>query len=333
MRVVVLGAGAIGGWLGAGLARAGNEVGVLARGATLAALRRDGLVLSEGARSETIPVRATDDPAALAGPDLLVLGLKGQDLPGALPLIGALLGPGTQVLPAVNGLPWWFLQGFGGPAEGMVLETVDPGGALAEALPAPRLIGAVIHAGSRVEAPGHIRVMKADRVLLGSPDGSGDVTTVADAFRAGGIPAEAVADIRGEVWNKLWGNSNMNTLGALGRADVLQLLDDDGARGLVLAMMREMAGLGERIGLTGLGSPEERIAVTRRLGAFKTSMVQDLEAGRTLELGPILGALVELGARLGRPVPTLAGVYGLLRLLALNLGLGGGGERKGGAPA
>ena len=137
MRVVVLGAGAIGGWLGAGLARAGNEVGVLARGATLAALRRDGLVLSEGARSETIPVRATDDPAALAGPDLLVLGLKGQDLPGALPLIGALLGPGTQVLPAVNGLPWWFLQGFGGPAEGMVLETVDPGGALAEALPAP----------------------------------------------------------------------------------------------------------------------------------------------------------------------------------------------------
>ena len=175
--------------------------------------------------------------------------------------------------------------------------------------------------------------MKADRVLLGSPDGSGDVTTVADAFRAGGIPAEAVADIRGEVWNKLWGNSNMNTLGALGRADVLQLLDDDGVRGLVLAMMREMAGLGERIGLTGLGSPEERIAVTRRLGAFKTSMVQDLEAGRTLELGPILGALVELGARLGRPVPTLAGVYGLLRLLALNLGLGGAGERKGGAPA
>ncbi|MBI0538649.1 2-dehydropantoate 2-reductase [Roseomonas sp. KE2513] len=328
MRVAVLGAGAIGGWLAAGLARAGNEVGVLARGASLAALRRDGLVLSEGERSERFAVTATDDPAALAGPDLLLLGLKGQDLPGALPLIRALLGPNTQVVAALNGLPWWFLQGFGGPAEGVVLESVDPGGRLVAALPASRVVGAVVHAGSRVEAPGRIRLMKADRVLLGDPGGAGQATTIAEAFRAGGIPAEAIGDIRGEVWNKLWGNSNMNTLGALARADVLQLLDDDGTRGLALAMMREMADLGERIGLTGLGDPEARIAVTRRLGAFRTSMVQDLEAGRAMELGPILGALVELGARLGQPVPTLAGVHGLLRLLALNLGLAGKVERR-----
>jgi 2-dehydropantoate 2-reductase len=322
MRAVVLGAGAIGGWLAAGLARAGHEVGVLARGASLAALREDGLVLHEGDRRESFRIAATDDPAALSGPDALVLGLKAQDLPGALPLIRALLGPETRVLPAVNGLPWWFLEGFGGPAEGLALRSVDPGGALAAALPARRVVGAVVHAASRVEAPGRIRLVKADRLLLGDPAGTGDAAALADVFRAGGVPAEAVPDIRAEVWSKLWGNSGMNPLSALARADLSQLLDDDGARGLVLAMMREMAELGERIGLSGLGEPEARIAVARRLGAFRTSMLQDLEAGRALELGPILGALVELAGHLGQPVPALAGVHGLTRLLAANLGLG-----------
>jgi 2-dehydropantoate 2-reductase len=323
VRTVVLGAGAIGGWLAAGLARAGHEVGVLARGESLTALREHGLVLCEGDRCETFRVAAADDPAALSGPDVLVLGLKAQDLPGALPLARALLGPGTRILPAVNGLPWWFLEGFGGPADGLVLHSVDPGGALAASLPARRVVGAVVHAASRVEAPGRIRLVKADRLLLGDPTGKGGTAAMlADAFRAGGIPAEVVADIRSEVWSKLWGNSSMNPLSALARADASQLLDDDGVRGLVLAMMREMATIGERIGLSGLGDPEARIAVTRRLGAFRTSMLQDLEVGRALELGPLLGALVELAGHLGQPAPTLAGVHGLTRLLATNLGLG-----------
>lgn len=318
MRITILGAGAVGGWLAAGLARAGLPVGILARGASLAALRAQGLVfLQDGAR-EAFPVQASDDPEALAGPDILLLGLKSHDLPAALPLIQRLRGPGTLVVPAQNGIPWWFFQGFGGPAEGLVLPSVDPGGALAAAIPAEHVLGAVAHVGASVVAPGSIRLMKQDRLLLGDPCGrhAGPLAALAEALRRGGIPAEAVPDIRREVWLKLWGNSNMNPLSALCRADMQAMLEDAGVRGLVETMMAEMAALGERIGLPmGQGIPA-RMAVTRRLGAFRTSMLQDLEAGRPLELGPLLGSLVELAAHLGQPAPTLAGVHGLTRLLA-----------------
>lgn len=349
MRIAVLGAGAVGGWLAAGLARAGHPVGILARGATLAALRDQGLMLLQDDRREAFRLPATDDPAALQGADLLLLGLKGHDLPAALPAIRALLGPRTRVCAVQNGLPWWFFEGFGGPAAGLALDAVDPGGALARALPAARVVGGVAHVASRVEAPGTVRVVKADRLLLGSPAppapapgiaapaeaasaaGLGPAppsaallpppmlpmaADIAAAFRAGGVPAEAVPDIRMEVWLKLWGNSNMNPLSALARADAAALLDEAGVRGLVLAMMREMAALGDRIGLPVAQDPEARIAVTRRLGAFRTSMLQDLEARRAMEVGPLLGALCELAGRIGQPAPILAGVHGLLRLLA-----------------
>lgn len=318
MRVVVFGAGAVGGWLAAGLARAGHQVGILARGASLAALRADGLLISADGRQERFRIEATDDPAVLSGPDLLVLGLKAHDLPGALPTVAALLGRATRVLPAINGLPWWFLDGFGGPAEGHALPSVDPGGALRKALPAGRVVGAVVHASSRMEGPGHVRLVKADRLLLGSPDGRHDPAPLVQAFRAGGIPAEGVGDIRAAAWSKLWGNACMNPLSALARADTSQLLGDDAIRALVRQMMDEMTRLGARVGLPDPGDPEARIAVTRRLGAIRTSMLQDLEAGRSLELGPILGALVELAVHLGEDVPALAGVHGLVRLLSAN---------------
>lgn len=324
MQVTVLGAGAVGGWLAAGLARAGWPVAVLARGASLAALQAQGLVLLEGDRREAFPVMAAADPAGLPPADLLLLGLKSHDLPAALPLIERLMGPDTLVATAQNGLPWWFLQGFGGPAEGLTLEAVDPGGALARAIPVGRVLGGVAHVGSRVEAPGTIRLMKQDRMLYGDPSGAnpGPLAALVEALRRGGIPAEAAGDLRREIWLKLWGNSNMNPLSALSRADMQAMLDDDGIRGLVEAMMAEMAALGDRIGLpTGQGIAE-RMAVTRRLGPFRTSMLQDLEAGRPLELGPVLGALVDLAGHLGQPVPMLAAVHGLARLLARNLGQG-----------
>ncbi len=319
MRVTVLGAGAVGGWLAAGLARAGVPVSILARGASLAALRQDGLVLIglDGVRQAVPLAAASDDPAAVAGAEVLLLGLKGHDLPGALPLIERLIGPGTVVLAVQNGLPWWFFQGgFGGPAAGLVLESVDPGGALARALPVARVLGGVAHVGARVEAPGVVRVMGQDRMLIGDP-GGGDAALLASlvgALAAGGVPARAAGDNRAEVWGKLWGNSNMNPLSVLCRADLAAMLDDPGVRTLVLAMMREMAAIGARIGLP-LPDAEARMVVTRRLGAFRTSMLQDLEAGRALELGPVVGCLVELAAHLGVEAPVTAGVHGLVRLL------------------
>lgn len=319
MRITVLGAGAVGGWLAAGLAKGGAEVSILARGATLAALRRDGLVFLDGEQRDVHRVAASDDPAALPPADILLLGLKSHDLPATLPLIQSALGPQTLVATAQNGIPWWFFQGgFGGPAAGLTLEGVDPGGALGSAIPAERVIGGVAHVGSRVEAPGVVRLMKQDRMLFGDAGGghAAAIDALVGTLAAGGVNAQAVPDIRMEIWSKLWGNSNMNPLSALCRADMQAMLEDPGVNGLVVAMMREMAAIGARIGLVLPQSIEERLVVTRRLGAFRTSMLQDLEAGRRMEIGPILGGLVELAVHLGEEAPVIRGMHGLLGLLA-----------------
>jgi 2-dehydropantoate 2-reductase len=194
---------------------------------------------------------------------------------------------------------------------------VDPGGALAALLPPGRVLAAVVHAAAMVEAPGTIRLVKADRLPVGDVAGANPelLADVVGRLRAGGVPAEASAAIRDEIWRKLWGNSNMNPLSALCRATLSDMLDEPGVRGLAEAMMAEMDGLGQRIGLTPLGSIPARMEVTRRIGAFRTSMLQDLEAGRRLELGPVLGALVEMAERLDHPAPVMRGVHGLVRLL------------------
>jgi 2-dehydropantoate 2-reductase len=313
VKVTVIGIGAIGGVLAAGFAAGGAAVSAVARGATLAALRRDGLILRDGAEERRVRVDAAADPAELPLPDILVLGLKGQDLPGALPLIRAAMGPETRVLSAQNGVPWFFTHGLRGPLEDAVLESVDPGGTLASALPPARVLPMVVHAAASVEAPGVVRLAKADRLPVGGEAGPRDA--VVSVLREGGLPAEASDAIRMEIWRKLWGNSNMNPLSALSRATLSAMLDDEGVRGLAEAMMREMDAIGQRIGLEPLGNPAARIAVTRRIGAFRTSMLQDLEAGRPLELGPIIGALVEMAERVGEPAPVTRGVFGLVRLL------------------
>jgi len=319
MRVTILGVGAIGGWLAAGFALGGAEVSLLARGAVLDSLRRRGLVMREGDAERIFRLPAAADPAELPAPDLLVLGLKGQQLPPALPLIRAALGAETRVLAAQNGVPWFFLQGFGGPLSGAALDSVDPAGALAAALPPERTLAAVVHAASMVEAPGVIRLVKADRLPIGAVSAA-DPTPVVALLRAGGLPAEATAAIRDEIWRKLWGNSNMNPLSVLCRGTLSDMLDEPGVRGLAETMMAEMDAIGQRIGLAPLGSIAARTEVTRRLGAFRTSMLQDWEAGRPLELGPILGAVVEMAERLGHPVPVMRGVHGLVRVLERSRG-------------
>lgn len=319
MKLGVIGAGAIGGWITAGLIEAGAQATVLARGATLEALRQDGLGLDDGRSVKRYPVAATNDPADLRHADVLLLGLKAHDLPALAPVIARALGPDTIVVPAINGLPWWFLENFGGPAQGLHLRAVDPDGALARMMPADRVVGAVVHAASRVTQPGAIHLVAANRIWLGDAGTSGHAASIADFMAKGALPALATTQIHHEVWSKLWGNSNMNPLSALTRANLSQMLDDAGVRGLAIAMMQEMAQLGERIGLTGFDDIDARISTTRKIGAFRTSMLQDIEAGRAIELDPILGALVELARLLGQPAPFMEGVYGMTRLLDQNL--------------
>lgn len=320
MKLAVIGAGAIGGWLTSGFIAGGATATVLARGATLQALRHSGLRLDDGASVTQHDVTATDDPTDLRDADVLLLGIKSHDLPALAPVIEKALGSRTTVLAAINGLPWWYFDAFGGPARGLHLDAVDPGGVLARLMPADRVVGAVVHAASVVEAPGHIRLVAANSVLLGDAAKGRHAAGIARHLAEGGVPARTTDAIHHAVWSKLWGNSNMNPLSALCRADVSAMLDDPGVRGLAVRMMEEMSALGTQIGLTGFDDIDAQIATTRKLGAFRTSMLQDVDAGRRLELAPILGALVELAGRLDVPVPVMDGIHGLARLLDESLG-------------
>ncbi|RQV21375.1 2-dehydropantoate 2-reductase [Burkholderia cenocepacia] len=326
VRTAVVGVGAIGGLLAAALSRAGMTVSAYARGATLDALNTHGVrVIDEaGAISSVpVPVRASDDAAALGVQDYVVIALKAQALPALAARIAPLVGPDTVIVAAMNGLPWWFTHGLEGAIDGVPLDAVDPAGAVSAALPPAQAIGCVVHLSSSTDAPGVVRRGRGNRLIVGTPDPRLDMPTArfADALSAGGFDVESTRAIRTEIWAKLWGNMNMNPLSALTGSTAEQLLDDPFTQDLALRMMEEAAAIGARLGLsTGMSGPE-RIAVTRKLGAFKTSMLQDFEAGRSLEIGPILGVFPELGRKLGVPTPYCDAVLGLLRQRAANSGL------------
>ncbi|WP_133648880.1 2-dehydropantoate 2-reductase [Paraburkholderia flava] len=322
-RTVVVGAGAIGGLIAAALARAGHTVGVLARGKTLDAIRADGIRVLDGDRESTIPVAADDDPAALGVQDFVVVALKAQALPAIAESLRPLVGPHTVIVAAMNGLPWWFLDGVDGPLAGESIEAVDPAGVVSAALPCAQSIGCVVHLSSSTDAPGVIRRGRGNQLIVGAVrDALADAARAfAAALQEGGFDVTVSGDIRTDIWVKLWGNMNMNPLSALTGSTASQLLDDPFTHALVLRMMEEADQIGERLGLsTGMSAPE-RVALTRKLGAFRTSMLQDFEAGRALEIGPILGVFPELGHRLNVPTPYCDAVLGLLRQRAANSGL------------
>jgi 2-dehydropantoate 2-reductase len=314
---VIVGAGAIGAWLAAALDRAAWSVGLLARGATLAALRRDGLTVesAQGTHHCRPQAGGVDE---LVQPDFLVVTVKAQTLPALAPTLAPLVGPDTVVVSATNGIPWWFLQGLAGPLADQTLASVDPQGTQAAVFPRERSLGGVVHAAVRTLAPAHARVVAADRLLLGHPDGraSAALERLVQALRQGGINAVAVADIRLEVWAKLWGNMNMNPLSALMRSGTAAMLSDPEVCEICVHMMDEMQACGVplqlRLDMTAL----ERMAVTRRLGDFKTSMLADLEAGRPLELEPQLGAVVEIAQRLGVAAPFSRAILALTRRIS-----------------
>lgn len=322
-KVAIYGAGAIGGWMGAWLAAAGAQVSVVARGGTLAALRAYGLRLRDGDQETTYPVHASDQPADLGVQDLVIVAVKAPAMPDVARAIGPLVGPQTMVLTAMNGVPWWFLQGFGGPAEGRTLESVDPDGTIARAVPAAQVIGSVVHASCAVEAPGVVRRHKGAGLIIGEPAGgdSPRLQALAELLTRAGFELTVSPQIQKDVWYKLWGNMTMNPVCALTGAPSDRVLDDELVRGFLSAVMLEAREIGARIGIPIDQAPEDRHAVTRKLGSFKPSMLQDVESGKPVELDVLVGAVRELGALTGVATPSTDALLGLARLHARTRGL------------
>ncbi|WP_271010295.1 2-dehydropantoate 2-reductase [Paucibacter sp. B51] len=328
MKICIVGAGAIGGWFAGHVGQhlgAEVELSALARGATLAALRQHGglrMDLISGERIQ-VPLRASDKPEELCQPDLIVLAVKGPALAGVAPAVKALLGPQTRVLVAMNGVPWWFFQGLPGEAEGLRLESVDPGGVVAGLIPADRVIGCVVHASCATPEPGLVKHVMGMGLILGDPAGGqpAHISELAALLCRAGFNATVSERIQRDIWFKLWGNMTMNPISALTGATCDRILDDELVRGFVTNVMLEAAAIGARIGCAVEQTPEQRHAVTRKLGAFKTSMLQDVEAGRPLELDALVGAVSEIGRHLQLPTPFTDGMLGLTRLMAQTRGL------------
>jgi 2-dehydropantoate 2-reductase len=322
-RVCVVGAGAIGTFLGTHLARRGAEVSALARGATAAALRAHGFRFEEAGRTLTAPVRVAEEAAVLGPHDLVVIAVKGPSLPGLAGRLPPLLGPDTVVLTAMNGVPWWFFHGLGGPHEGAPVRAVDPDGHIAAAIPARHVVGGVVHATCSVREPGLVRHGFGRGLIVGEPSGgvSARVAALADRLTAAGFETTVSERIQADVWYKLWGNMTMNPMSALTGATADRILDDPLLERFTLAIMAEAAAIGERIGCPIRQSGEERNEVTRKLGAFKTSMLQDVEAGKPLEIDGLLTAVSEIGRRVGVPTPGTDALLGLTRVFAGGRGL------------
>ena len=314
-RIAVVGAGAIGGWIAARLALAGEPVGMLARGGTLDALRSAGLRLTEGNAARTVEVHASDDPAELGPQDVLVITVKAPALADAAEAARPMIGADTLIVPMLNGVPWWFT--------GEPLASVDPGGRIAAALPQAQIIGSVVHAACSRPAPNEVVVKHADRLILGEPaGGTGErIERLAALFERAGINVERQDNVRRSIWYKLWGNATINPLSALTRSTADKLLADGALRSWMLEAMAELAAVGAAIGCPISESGEDRMAVTAKLGAFKTSMLQDVEAGRPIELEALLGAPREIAASAGVPTPQLDRLYAMTRLLGENLGV------------
>ena len=320
-KVAIVGAGAIGGWMGVHLARAGVKLSVLARGDTLAALQKNGLQLHQGGQLHTVPVTASNDAAALGVQDLVVISVKAPALASVAQQVGPLIGPNTVVLTAMNGVPWWFLQGFGGPVQDRALASVDPEGSIARAIPALHVVGCVVHASCSVDAPGVIRHHFGDGLIVGEPSGqaSARVQALHALLQQAGFNATLSPQIQKDIWYKLWGNMTVNPVSAITGATTDQILDDELVRGFISSVMLEAKAIGERIGIPIDQNPEDRHAVTRKLGAFRTSMLQDVQARKPIELDALVGAVRELGQMTGVATPFTDALMGLTRVFVKNL--------------
>ena len=347
MKVAIYGAGAIGGWLGARLAQAGCEVCVVARGATLEALQMHGLRLdpvraepveapaspstlrqaqdrpSSGRTGLSVPVRSSANPADLGAQDLVIVAVKAPAMADVAKAIGPLIGPDTMVLTAMNGVPWWFFEGFGGQYAGTRLKAVDPEGAIARAIPARHIIGSVVHASCSLNGPGFARQHFGNKLIVGEPSGekTARIKSLVVLLEQAGFETVLSDQIQKDAWYKLWGNMTVNPVSAMTGATTDLIMADDLVRGFISQVMLEAREIGGRIGIPIDQQPEDRHMVTRKLGSFKTSMLQDVEAGKPVELDALVTVVKELGELTQVPTPFTDALLGLSRLHARVHGL------------
>ena len=315
MNICVVGAGAIGGWIAARLSLAGNDVSVVARGETVQAIDTEGLCITDGGDTRCVAVAAATDPSALGIHDVVVIAVKAPALPMIARSLESLIGRDTRIVPMLNGVPWWFT--------GDPLWSVDPDLSIADALPVEQVAGCVVHASCFRTAPNKVTVKHADRLILGEAGGGSSerIEALCALFENSGIRCEARENVRRAIWYKLWGNATINPMSALTRSTADQLLDNSVVRGLMIDAMDELAAIGAAIDCPIEESAEDRMAVTARLGAFKSSMLQDVEAGRPIELEALLGAPREIASSVEIATPHLDRLYAMTRLMGENLGL------------
>lgn len=318
MRFLIAGAGAIGAYIGAVMARAGYDITLFARGPHFQAMRERGIQVKNATGDFAAHPKIAGTLHEVGPVDVVFLGVKAHSLTQLAPQLRPVLGPETTVVSTQNGLPWWFFQGFGGEWDGLCLERIDPGGVIASAIEAQRVLGSIVYFSTEIIAPGVIQHIEGNRISLGELDGtrSDRSRRIAEALIASGLRAPVTTHIRNEIWVKILGNVAFNPVSALTRATLVQMARDPDVCQLIREIMCEAAAVAERLGLELPVSIEQRIAGAAKVGEHKTSMLQDLEAGRPMELEAVVGAIVELGERVGVPMPHTATVYGCAKLLS-----------------
>jgi 2-dehydropantoate 2-reductase len=323
MKVAIVGVGAIGGYVGTRLALAGEDVTFIARGTNLEALRTRGIRLigANGSEEAVSQVRATDDYSEVGPQDIIVLAMKAHQVEAVAGQVPTLFGPDTVVVPMQNGIPYWYFHAHRGDLAGTRVHSVDPEGVIFERIPCERVIGCVVYPAAELVSPGVIKHVEGNRFPVGEPDGliSQRVTQVAQCFIRGGMQAPILSDIRSEIWLKLWGNLTFNPISALSRATLAGICQYPPSRAIAAAMMGEAQTVAHKLGITFRLPLEKRIAGAEKVGHHKTSMLQDVENARTLEIDALLGSVVELARLTDTPTPHIDTVYALTKLLAKTL--------------
>jgi 2-dehydropantoate 2-reductase len=316
MKICIYGAGAIGGYLGAQLALAECEVTLVARGPHLSAMRDNGLTLLIDDEKKNVPIACTDDPATLGPQDYVIITLKAHSVAPIVDQLAPLLGKNTAVVTAQNGILWWYFYGLSGRFENHHLQSADPGGRIWQAIGPERAIGCVVYPSCEIVEPGVVRHISGNRFMLGEPDGSKSdrVLALAKVLSGAGFKAPVRTKIRDDIWLKLWGNATFNPVSALTHATLVQMAEDNDVRALIREMMLECERVANKLGVDFPIDIEKRIDGARKVGAHKTSMLQDLENGRPLEIDALVAAVAELGELVSVPTPMINAVLSLLRL-------------------